>query len=819
MSMSITNGIKEDKISFNKNSLLTIAGESLSTGETYEASTGLINKKCDYLKVVGNISVNDDSITTDDFHPVVVLFEIKYEDEEGNHSLIYEHFYPKYQHEVGNKDTYTIIELKNKKVVDINVSVVNNEDYVDSITVDKLQIFYSLIIDEETVQEMINGGGSGEVPVVKDLKVYNIEGNYTIDGYNKSLVLDAVIPEKYIQEYVPDMNGLYLNWEIVKQTTNCDYDTYTTRGTQVVDGVEHRINDTKLTITAGRKNYNYGQKDGFVKAIARLVHDETVFGEATVEIKNSEVKDFYIKSISSADGKLHTSEDVTIELGFLPEQSSCAIGDKFTLQSYDGNGEANNVYGSNSYRTIGTALGNNFTLRGVKAGKVSLYLGDDNLHKEFIFDVVDDADKTIDITTNTGLFEITQAGGQLEVYPRPNYGWHGGFSFSQVSIDGGSVTITDKGDYALITGDKNGRLTLICKPVYGPAVQCEISISGQYPENVKLVTADNIFKVPINGSLMIYAEAGNKPNSNYDEYTWAVEKLDNHADWETTLGYKYVKITGKTEGKIRVSAVRKIDSKFMTSEIVEVVTTLDESGAIYVPYPKYEYEYFVIYRRPEKNNVLWLVEIDDTSGLDRLILKNDTLYSNVVHGNCEEFKLENLLWASQYTWRNNNVVGSSVGELIASNLDIYNSSGELIMNKVDNYYDVDFSLVYDKRSLLVIPADSKYWMLYRRTDQNNKLWLLTIGGEVELNKLTKKSDNRVYTNNPVSETAQYKVQDYYWVKHANWTDEETSPASSVGTIYASNLDIYDENGNLLIAKTDNYDDVDFDAIIYGETES
>jgi hypothetical protein len=390
MSMSITNGIKEDKISFNKNSLLTIAGESLGTGETYEASTGLINKKCDYLKVVGNISVNDDSITTDDFHPVVVLFEIKYEDEEGNHSLIYEHFYPKYQHEVGNKDTYTIIELKNKKVVDINVSVVNNEDYVDSISIDKLQLFYSLIIDEETVQEMINAGGSGEVPVVKDLKVYNIEGNYTIDGYSKSLVLDALIPEKYIQEYAPDRNKVYLNWEIIKQTTDCDCYTTTTQGTKVVDGVAHQINYTKLTITAGKKNYNFGQKDGFIKAIARLVHDETVFGEATVEIKNSEVKDFYIKSISSADGKLHTSEDVIIELGFLPEQSSCTISGKFTLQSYDGNGAAKNVYGSNNYSSTNAALGNNFTLRGVKAGKVSLYLGNDDIHKQFIFDVVDD---------------------------------------------------------------------------------------------------------------------------------------------------------------------------------------------------------------------------------------------------------------------------------------------------------------------------------------------------------------------------------------------------------------------------------------------
>lgn len=421
---------------------------------------------------------------------------------------------------------------------------------------------------------------------------------------------------------------------------------------------------------------------------------------------------------------------------------------------------------------------------------------------------------TTEITTNTGLFEITEAAGQLEVYCTPNYSYAGDYSFSQVSIDGGSVSISDKGNYALITADREGKLNLICKPDRGKSVQCEISVSNQYPKDVKLVTADGVFKVALGGNLMIYAEAGNKPNSNYEKYSWVFEKLDNHASCNTEIWDKYTKITGKTEGKIRVSAVRKIDSKLMTSEIVEIVTTLDESGKIYVPYPKYEYEYFVIYRRPEKNNVLWLVEIDDTSGLDRLILKNDTLYSNVVHGNCEEFELENLLWASQYTWTNNDTVGSFVGELIASNLDIYNSSGKLIMNKIDNYYDIDFSLVYDKRNLLVIPADSKYWILYRSTDKN-ELWLVTIGGEVELNKLTKKSDNKVYTDNITFDIeAKYYVKDYYWFKFASLTTANAnSVGPNVGTIYASNLDIYDESGNLLIAKTEDYSTLDLEAIL------
>lgn len=397
MSMSISDGIKEEKLSFNKNSILTVAGETINTGETYVVGTDIINKKCDYLKVVGNISVSDESLTTDEFHPVVIMFEIKYEDEKGNHSLIYEHFYPKYQHEVGNKDTYTIIELKNKKLVDINVSVINNEDYTDSVVIDKLQIFYSLIIDEETVQEMIATGGGGEVPVVKDLKVYNIDNNYTIDGYGRTLVLDVVIPEEYIIKHAYGYsNRVDITWELENLTGGNVGVTYSNTYT-IINGTQYTLYNTKCTLKSGIPTYDFGQKDGLIKVRARLSADETIFGDVVIEIVNSEVKDFYIKSISSEDDKIHTSEDVTIELGFKPEQSSNAIGGKFVLQSYDGKGKANNVYGSNGYSTIGKSLGNNFTLRGVSKGKVSLYLGNDAVHKQFIFDVIKDETPVSDV--------------------------------------------------------------------------------------------------------------------------------------------------------------------------------------------------------------------------------------------------------------------------------------------------------------------------------------------------------------------------------------------------------------------------------------
>lgn len=322
----------------------------------------------------------------------------------------------------------------------------------------------------------------------------------------------------------------------------------------------------------------------------------------------------------------------------------------------------------------------------VPVGRVEVEIDITALYKEL----------TTEITTNTGLFEITQGGEQLEVHCTPNYSYAGGYSFSQVSIDGGSVSIDDKGDYALITADREGKLNLICKPERGNSVQREISISGQYPKDVKLTCADNIFKVPINGTLMIYAEAGNKPNSNYDKYNWIGEKLDADVNYEVTNWDKDAKYKGLNLGKFRVSVQRKVDSKFMTSQVIKVVQTLDSD-----------------------------------------------------------------------------------------------------------------------KTVLHYPNSQKYWVIYRRTDQGNRLWLLTIDGTVTLNKLIKKNDNRLYTDSvTLGAYAQYKIESGKWTEHGSWSGD-TSLSSGVGIIYASNLDIYDESGNLLVAKTNSYDDVDFDKIIYG----
>ena len=474
------------------------------------------------------------------------------------------------------------------------------------------------------------------------------------------------------------------------------------------DGGEAEIGSWEGTIEGGRVNFQIrGKKNGKVKLTVQIIS-----GIYTYFYPLGFTKEFIIDVIGipvlsdlytrTPNGKVIdvTKEYIDIIVG-TNRSNTMSTSSSYGLESLDGVGQGYVTLLNSSdnkeltYRVYPLAVGKIKFWGNMQedyygyepVGRVEVNIDITALYKEL----------TTEITTNTGLFEITQGGGQLEVHCTPNYSYAGGYSFSQVSIDGGSVSIDDKGDYALITADREGRLNLICKPDRGKSVQHEISISNQYPEDVKLTCADNIFKVPINGSLIIYAEAGNKPNSNYDKYDWASEKLDADVGYSGDTWDKNCKFTGTALGKFRVSAQRKVDSKFMASQVIKVVQTLDSD-----------------------------------------------------------------------------------------------------------------------KTVLTYPNTQQYWVVYRRIDQGNRLWLLTINDTVTLNKLIKKNDNGLYTDNiNVGARDQYKIESGQWTLYGSWTDNTTSPASKVSTIYASNIDIYNEDGNLLVAKTDNYDDVDFDAIIYG----
>ena len=299
-----------------------------------------------------------------------------------------------------------------------------------------------------------------------------------------------------------------------------------------------------------------------------------------------------------------------------------------------------------------------------------------------------------ELSTNTGLFEINDGAGQLEVYCTPNYSYHGGYSFSTASIDGGSINIVDKGDYALVTANKNGRAALICTPVNGKPVQCEIAINNQYPEDVELVAADDIYKVAIGGNLNLYAEPGNVPNPSFDAYGFTSEKLDTDVNFSMSSWAKYTKLTGVALGKFRIGCTRNVDNRFMTSRVIKVVQTLDNDKTV-IPLPA-DSNYWCVFRRPDMGNRLWLVTVGGTAVVERFIRTADNKLTTdgVVINLHSHYRIEQGAWWRYGSWTANTTVPANpVGLIYASNLDIYDEAGNLLLAKTENYDDVDFNKI------------------------------------------------------------------------------------------------------------------------------
>lgn len=154
MSLALSNTKSEKDISFNKKSLVSLDNKQVSSGKSYTLGEVKVGFKCNYLKMVVNISTSNTELTTDDYKTVTAVYKIKYIDDEEDNTTkeITECFSPKYQHEVKNKNTYVIIEVPAKKIVNINITVYNNETK-ETITINKLRLFYSRLMDEEETKK------------------------------------------------------------------------------------------------------------------------------------------------------------------------------------------------------------------------------------------------------------------------------------------------------------------------------------------------------------------------------------------------------------------------------------------------------------------------------------------------------------------------------------------------------------------------------------------------------------------------------------------------------------------------------------------
>lgn len=185
MSMSISDDVKEKSIKFNKKTLYEEYNIILKSGEQSEETTIEVNKSYDYIKILMTIFEDSETLSTDAVHNVCGILSIVYIDDDENETTVNSCFYPKYQHEVNNKNTYTIIETEGSSTIkEIRFSFFNDEDI--DVYVGKFKIYYSQGISEDAIDSAVNDySTSGNAHVI--LYSYTTEDDATENMYEHEL--------------------------------------------------------------------------------------------------------------------------------------------------------------------------------------------------------------------------------------------------------------------------------------------------------------------------------------------------------------------------------------------------------------------------------------------------------------------------------------------------------------------------------------------------------------------------------------------------------------------------------------------------------
>lgn len=538
-------------------------------------------------------------------------------------------------------------------------------------------------------------------------------------GINKSFLLDVVdIPGSYVVLNTPDgdtidntkdgiqikintMNVYKINCDDADIYKNIRIETLDGNGDAVVEFKSATDNEIVLFIrpmSVGKVRFYidvYEFRSTWTFA-ATLEKDITITG--IKENPNVLFLSHPANYITAPNGLTldENKEYIDIKLGaYTP--TGLGNGSSLTIKSLDGNGLA-----------IANRVNNNlFRVYALKVGRVRLEFYCDN-YAGVITDAYINVDiditgvykpANIQVTSSNGDFIINNGGGQLRVDCTSDYNEIDDFSFSYVSVNGGNTSINDKGRYAIITADKNGTVKLKCTPIKNSnyvkadlsslTVEKDIVITNQYPEDVQLVTASGEFKVALNGELTVFAEAGNNPNPNYDEYTLLKDILYPDSAITIVSGTKDWRLGGTGLGKVRIMARRSVDNSLMDSAVVKIVQTLD-SDIVNLPFPN-NYTNFILYRRANQGNKVWLVAIKDS--ISSMVLKSDKrVYTDISLSNYSDYYLSGASWKNYGNWGGNNCPGNNVTIIYAASVNVYDESGNIVVN-ASTYDEIDWNHV------------------------------------------------------------------------------------------------------------------------------
>ena len=706
---------------------------------------------------------------------------------------------PYFRHEVeGYIDTYEL-GINDDMMVFIEINFINNSD--NTITFVNPRVFNSM-----SVMDAIDEYGGGDTPgpseptLKNDLILYSTSGNYTISNTDGKLILEVELSDDIIKKYANDRE-MAIKWLITVKSgqgsvsiePGSDYKRVH------IDGVEYTIWNNYRTITA--------LSNGVINVRVEIDGNNTVYAERDITITNNEVVDMEL-TIKSPSGKIEGTNYLNASIKLLPETNRDGYArdiEVVSLATYDEYGKAE----------IGNWTGKvqsgiaNFQIRGVENGKVKLTVrleADYNnpnffpqgFTKEFIIDVVDipevsdlytktpngkviDKTKeyidiivgtnrnknltknsryglesldgvgqgyikllnssdnkeltyrvyplavgkikfwgemhendngrnkyvgrvevniditelykelTTNLTTNTGLFDITEGKGQLEVYCTPNYNYAGNFSYSQVSVDDGSVNIrTRDNNKVIIEANREGHTTLICKPERGPSVSHIITISNQYPNNVKLTTPDNVDMIVSGGQLTVNVTPGNNYNNNFYRFNWTFDKVNPEVDCNINYGdyNRTATITGKGLGLLRANCYREVDNMFLASKIFKIVQSIG-SIEVKLPYPDTKNNW-VLFRRRDQNNKLFLGTLN--GAVTKCMYVGESIDYDVMMTEYSQYYIndDGKTWRNKGNWSNNKNMAGQATELIASSVDVYDSNNMLILT-ASEYKTVNFA--------------------------------------------------------------------------------------------------------------------------------
>ena len=142
-------------------------------------------------------------------------------------------------------------------------------------------------------------------------------------------------------------------------------------------------------------------------------------------------------------------------------------------------------------------------------------------------------------------------------------------------------------------------------------------------------------------------------------------------------------------------------------------------------------------------------------------------------------------------------------------LNCYNYfTGEFLSSRIFKVVQSIGSIEID----LPYPDTKANWVLFRRRDQNNKLFLGTLSGEVTKCTYTGESIDYDIT---MTQYSQYYINTdgKTWKNYGNWTNSKKMTDKATELI-ASSVNVYDSNNNLIMNATQ-YETIDFANIIYG----